>query len=144
MLDMKGSNPHFVIRKAIGHYERNYDERIQLEHLYFLVSFIGSHGEISDKMDLITGNGLKLYLSSLMRFSKTRYVYNSTYQSQQATLMGETQTDNSTNFMNEGARYITPNRIPRAHSFSRNRDDEHKERVNESKEIRDFMPARRR
>ena len=51
MLDMKGSNPHLVIRKAIGHYERNYDERIQLEHLYSLVSFIGSHGEISEKMD---------------------------------------------------------------------------------------------
>ena len=68
-----------------------------------------------------------------MRFSKARWVYNSTHQSQQATLMGGTQTDNSTNVMNEGARYITPNRMPRAHSFSRNKDDELEERVNESK-----------
>ena len=144
MLDMKGSNPHLVIRKAIGHYERNYDERIQLEHLYFLVSFIGSHGEISDRMDLITGNGLKLYLSSLMRFSKARYVYNSTHQSQDASLMVGTQTDYSTNVLNDVARYITPNRMPGRHSFSRNRDDLFEEHDNESKQIRDCSPCRSR
>ena len=46
--------------------------------------------------------------------------------------------------MNEGARYITPNQMPRTHSFSRNRDDLLEERVNESKQIRDCSPARSR
>ena len=142
MLDMKGTNPHLVIRKAIGHYERNYDERIQLDHLYFFVSFIGGNGEISDRMDLITGNGLKLYLSSLMRFSKSRYVYNSTHRD--AILMIGRQGDNRSNVLNDVPRYITPNRMPGRHSFSRNRDDLFEERDNESKQLRDCSPGRSR
>ena len=94
-------------------------------------------------MDLITGNALKLYLSSLMRFSKARFVYKCSHQFHPVPVSGESQTENTTNIVSEGARYITPNHIQRQHISTRNREPKHLERFNDVNQRRDFMQTRR-